>query len=83
VSKVRPPYPAEFRQQVVELVRAGALTCAALVWVRRHRAVHHPLGRPGRHRRRQTCATSSVFAPTGSTPGANVARLSAASPVWW
>lgn len=23
MSKVRPPYPAEFRQQMVELVRAG------------------------------------------------------------
>lgn len=23
MSKVRPPYPAEFRQQIVELVRAG------------------------------------------------------------
>lgn len=36
MSKVRPPYPAQFRQQMVELVRAGR-SPAELSRVARHR----------------------------------------------
>ena len=30
MPKTRPPYPAEFRQQMIELVRAGGKTPAEL-----------------------------------------------------
>ena len=45
MPKTRPPYPAEFRQQMVELVRAGGKGAGRVVArVRMHGADHHQLG---------------------------------------
>ncbi len=54
MPKTRPPYPAEFRRQMVELVAAGR-TPAELsreVWLLR--AEHRQLGRKQRHEERRT-----------------------------
>ncbi|MCO5117076.1 MAG: transposase [Burkholderiaceae bacterium] len=49
MSKVRPPYPAEFRQQMVELVRAGRAPAQLSREFGVTRPIHHQLGRPGCH----------------------------------
>ena len=48
MPKTKPPYPAEFRQQMVELVRAGRTPAELSREFGCTRADHHQLGGAGR-----------------------------------
>ena len=53
MPRSRAPYPAAFRQQMVDLVRSGRSLRSAGQGVRAHRASHPQLGQTGRPESRQ------------------------------
>ena len=53
MPRSRAPYPAAFRQQMVDLVRSGRSLRSAGQGVRAHRASHPQLGQTGRPGSRQ------------------------------